>query len=104
MDGVPSSTRYGVLSMDGTHTTTASVGHQVSSNALSFSNPVYELSNPSAGESSIEALGQLPDLPVTPPTQEPTTPTTVAFKVGFRFSSSNEIYKDIFWFSSRWSM
>ncbi|EDV41127.1 uncharacterized protein Dana_GF23579 [Drosophila ananassae] len=81
VDGVPSSTRYGVLSMDGTHTTTASVGHQVSSNALSFSNPVYELSNPSAGESSIEALGQLPDLPVTPPTQEPTTPTTVAFKV-----------------------
>lgn len=47
--------------------------------ALSFSNPVYELSNPSAGESVIEGLNNLPDIPTTP--QEPTTPTTVAFKV-----------------------
>ncbi|XP_043951079.1 equilibrative nucleoside transporter 4 isoform X2 [Drosophila biarmipes] len=81
IDGVPSSTRYGVLSMDGTHTTTSSVGPPGTGNTLSFSNPVYELSNPTAGESSIEALGQLPELPATPPAQEPTTPTTVAFKV-----------------------
>ncbi|XP_017016482.1 equilibrative nucleoside transporter 4 isoform X1 [Drosophila kikkawai] len=81
VDGAPSGTRYGVLSMDGTHTTTTSVGQQGTGNALSFSNPVYELSNPTAGESSIEALGQLPELPATPPAQEPTTPTTVAFKV-----------------------
>ncbi|XP_037721628.1 equilibrative nucleoside transporter 4 isoform X2 [Drosophila subpulchrella] len=81
IDGVPSSTRYGVLSMDGTHTTTTSVGPPGTGNTLSFSNPVYELSNPTAGESSIEALGQLPELPATPPAQEPTTPTTVAFKV-----------------------
>ncbi|XP_016943884.3 equilibrative nucleoside transporter 4 [Drosophila suzukii] len=81
VDGVPSSTRYGVLSMDGTHTTTTAVGPPGTGNTLSFSNPVYELSNPTAGESSIEALGQLPELPATPPAQEPTTPTTVAFKV-----------------------
>ncbi|XP_020799894.1 equilibrative nucleoside transporter 4 isoform X3 [Drosophila serrata] len=81
VDGAPSGTRYGVLSMDGTHTTTTSVGQQGTGNALSFSNPVYELSNPTAGESSIEGLGQLPELPATPPAQEPTTPTTVAFKV-----------------------
>lgn len=67
--------------MDGTHTTTTSVGPPGTGNTLSFSNPVYELSNPTAGESSIEALGQLPELPATPPAQEPTTPTTVAFKV-----------------------
>ncbi|XP_034657137.1 equilibrative nucleoside transporter 4 isoform X1 [Drosophila subobscura] len=83
IDGVPSTTHYGVLSMDGTHTTTTiSGGHAAAAaaNTLSFSNPVYELSNPTAGESSIEALGQLPsDLPATP--HEPTTPTTVAFKV-----------------------
>ncbi|XP_044313729.1 equilibrative nucleoside transporter 4 isoform X1 [Drosophila rhopaloa] len=81
IDGVASSTRYGVLSMDGTHTTTTSVGPPGTGNTLSFSNPVYELSNPTAGESSIESLGQLPELPATPPAQEPTTPTTVAFKV-----------------------
>ncbi|XP_033149414.1 equilibrative nucleoside transporter 4 [Drosophila busckii] len=82
IDGASSSAKYGVLSMDGT-TTSATVGalhsNTNASNTLSFSNPVYELSNPTAGESIIEGLGQLPDLPSTP--HEPTTPTTVAFKV-----------------------
>ncbi|XP_060651659.1 equilibrative nucleoside transporter 4 [Drosophila nasuta] len=82
IDGATSSTKYGVLSMDGTTTTTSAGPHHSSVNAtntLSFSNPVYELSNPTAGESIIEGLGQLPDLPATP--HEPATPTTVAFKV-----------------------
>ncbi|KAH8388867.1 hypothetical protein KR215_002733 [Drosophila sulfurigaster] len=82
IDGATSSTKYGVLSMDGTTTTTSAGPHHSSVNAtntLSFSNPVYELSNPTAGESIIEGLGQLPELPVTP--HEPATPTTVAFKV-----------------------
>jgi len=82
IDGATSSTKYGVLSMDGTTTTTTAGPHHSSANAtntLSFSNPVYELSNPTAGESIIEGLGQLPELPSTP--HEPTTPTTVAFKV-----------------------
>lgn len=48
--------------------------------ALSFSNPVYELSNPSAGESVIEGLNNLPEMPSTPQ-EPPTTPTTVAYKV-----------------------
>ncbi|XP_034108146.1 equilibrative nucleoside transporter 4 [Drosophila albomicans] len=82
IDGATSSTKYGVLSMDGTTTTTSAGPHHSSVNAtntLSFSNPVYELSNPTAGESIIEGLGQLPELPATP--HEPATPTTVAFKV-----------------------
>ncbi|KAL7731827.1 hypothetical protein ACLKA6_017414 [Drosophila palustris] len=82
IDGATSSTKYGVLSMDGTTTTTTAGPHHSSANAtntLSFSNPVYELSNPTAGESIIEGLGQLPELPATP--HEPATPTTVAFKV-----------------------
>ncbi|XP_068142055.1 equilibrative nucleoside transporter 4 [Drosophila tropicalis] len=87
IDGSTTSTRYGVLSMDGTTTTTTIPNHHASSsssgnptgNTLSFSNPVYELSNPTAGESIIEGLGQLAELPQTP--HEPQTPTTVAFKV-----------------------
>lgn len=82
IDGATSSTKYGVLSMDGTTTTTTAGPHHSNSNAgntLSFSNPVYELSNPTGGESIIEGLGQLPELPATP--HEPATPTTVAFKV-----------------------
>lgn len=82
IDGATSSTKYGVLSMDGTTTTTTAGPHHSSSsagNTLSFSNPVYELSNPTAGESIIEGLGHLPEMPATP--HEPTTPTTVAFKV-----------------------
>lgn len=68
--------------MDGTTTTTTAGPHHSGTsapNTLSFSNPVYELSNPTAGESIIEGLGPLPELPATP--HEPTTPTTVAFKV-----------------------
>lgn len=68
--------------MDGTTTTTSAGPHHSNSNTantLSFSNPVYELSNPTAGESIIEGLGQMPELPGTP--HEPATPTTVAFKV-----------------------
>lgn len=68
--------------MDGTTTTTSAGPHHSNANTantLSFSNPVYELSNPTAGESIIEGLGQMPELPATP--HEPATPTTVAFKV-----------------------
>ncbi|TDG49637.1 hypothetical protein AWZ03_003875 [Drosophila navojoa] len=82
IDGATTSTKYGVLSMDGTTTTTSAAPHHSSANTantLSFSNPVYELSNPTAGESIIEGLGQMPELPGTP--HEPATPTTVAFKV-----------------------
>ncbi|EDW70798.1 equilibrative nucleoside transporter 4 [Drosophila virilis] len=82
IDGATSSTKYGVLSMDGTTTTTTAGPHHAGTsapNTLSFSNPVYELSNPTAGESIIEGLGPLPELPATP--HEPATPTTVAFKV-----------------------
>ncbi|EDW19185.1 equilibrative nucleoside transporter 4 [Drosophila mojavensis] len=82
IDGATTSAKYGVLSMDGTTTTTSAGPHHSNSNTantLSFSNPVYELSNPTAGESIIEGLGQMPELPGTP--HEPATPTTVAFKV-----------------------
>ncbi|XP_018803453.1 PREDICTED: equilibrative nucleoside transporter 4 [Bactrocera latifrons] len=77
LDGDTPIAKYGVLTLEPTsppaNATNSTTG------ALSFSNPVYELSNPTAGESVIEGLNSLPDMPSTP--QEPTTPTTVAFKV-----------------------
>uniref|UniRef100_A0A1B0G8Z3 Uncharacterized protein n=1 Tax=Glossina morsitans morsitans TaxID=37546 RepID=A0A1B0G8Z3_GLOMM len=83
LEGSTPTAKYGVLSLEPTSPTDAKptkVNNTANTNtALSFSNPVYELSNPSAGESVIEGLNNLPDMPSTP--QEPTTPTTVVFKV-----------------------
>lgn len=45
----------------------------VQSTGLSFSNPVYELSNPSAGESALEALNHMPESLITA-TSSTTTP------------------------------
>lgn len=48
---------------------------------LSFSNPVYELSNPSAGESMLDGINNLPDtMPITATTRHESTPN-VAYKV-----------------------
>lgn len=49
------------------------------SKTLSFSNPVYELSNPSAGESVLDDLNNLSDVPQTP--SQETLNTSVSFKV-----------------------
>uniref|UniRef100_A0A1B0CYU6 Uncharacterized protein n=1 Tax=Phlebotomus papatasi TaxID=29031 RepID=A0A1B0CYU6_PHLPP len=65
------STKYGVLTLDPSSPTQPP-------KALSFSNPVYELSNPTAGENSLDAAlsdGGSPDRP--PVTTEP----SVAYKV-----------------------
>lgn len=78
LDGSPPTAKYGVLTLEPS-SPTVPIATKTTPAALSFSNPVYELSNPSAGESVIEGLNNLPDIPGTP--QEPTTPTTVAFKV-----------------------
>lgn len=52
---------------------------------LSFSNPVYELSNPSAGESALETLNHLPESVGQPTATQPAIPSdplpNVAFKV-----------------------
>lgn len=47
---------------------------------LSFSNPVYELSNPTAGQSVIEEFNNIGEITNTPH-QESSTPPTVVFKV-----------------------
>ncbi|XP_065360482.1 equilibrative nucleoside transporter 4 [Calliphora vicina] len=78
LDGSTPTAKYGVLTLEPS-SPTAPIATKTTPAALSFSNPVYELSNPSAGESVIEGLNNLPDIPGTP--QEPATPTTVAFKV-----------------------
>ncbi|CAD7081086.1 unnamed protein product [Hermetia illucens] len=72
LDNDTSQSKYGVLTLDSSPPPQAASA----TTALSFSNPVYELSNPTAGESVIEGLNNLPDVPPTP--QE--TPS-VAFKV-----------------------
>lgn len=77
LDGDTPIAKYGVLTLESTSPPANATNN--TTGALSFSNPVYELSNPTAGESVIEGLNSLPDIPSTP--QEPTTPTTVAFKV-----------------------
>ncbi|XP_067648597.1 equilibrative nucleoside transporter 4 [Eurosta solidaginis] len=77
LDGGTPTAKYGVLTLEPTSPPANSTNNKAS--ALSFSNPVYELSNPTAGESVIEGLNSLPEMPSTP--QESTTPTTVAFKV-----------------------
>lgn len=57
----------------------------VQTTGLSFSNPVYELSNPSAGESALETLNHVPEssshLVSTPPTSSSDRLPNVAFKV-----------------------
>lgn len=65
-------TRYGVLSLD------SNSSPQVTSPpaGLSFSNPVYELSNPSAGESTLDGINSLQDT-LTRPQDVP----NVAYKV-----------------------
>ncbi|XP_055694429.1 equilibrative nucleoside transporter 4 [Lutzomyia longipalpis] len=64
-------TKYGVLTLDPSSPTQPA-------SALSFSNPVYELSNPTAGESSLDAALSDGGSPA-PPTV--TTEPSVAFKV-----------------------
>lgn len=57
----------------------------VQTTGLSFSNPVYELSNPSAGESALETLNHMPDslsqTTSTPPAVTNDSMPNVAFKV-----------------------
>lgn len=57
----------------------------VQTTGLSFSNPVYELSNPSAGESALETLNGVPEsssqLVSTPPAGSSDRLPNVAFKV-----------------------
>lgn len=48
---------------------------------LSFSNPVYELSNPSAGESTLDGINNLPDSMPIIRTQQPEPTPNVAYKV-----------------------
>lgn len=52
----PPSTKYGVLTLE-----LSPPAHMPPAPALSFSNPVYELSNPTAGESSIDGLNNIPE-------------------------------------------
>uniref|UniRef100_A0A1A9WSQ1 Uncharacterized protein n=1 Tax=Glossina brevipalpis TaxID=37001 RepID=A0A1A9WSQ1_9MUSC len=83
LEGSTPTAKYGVLSLEPNSPTDVKPikanNTTTTGTALSFSNPVYELSNPSAGESVIEGLNNIPDMPSTP--QEATTPTTVVFKV-----------------------
>lgn len=53
-DGDAPATKYGVLTLE-----SSPPAHLPPVPALSFSNPVYELSNPSAGESSLDGLNNL---------------------------------------------
>lgn len=74
LDGDSATAKYGVLTLESSPPSMQATGNNPT--ALSFSNPVYELSNPTAGESVIEGLNNLPEVPTTP--QE--TPN-VAYKV-----------------------
>lgn len=74
-------TKHYGLSKIGTGSNTQPIG-------LSFSNPVYELSNPSAGESTLDALTKLPESTVTTASTPPSNSVShndpipnVAFKV-----------------------
>lgn len=73
---------YTLNQLDLTSSGTAETGLQTT--GLSFSNPVYELSNPSAGESALETLNHMPEsssqTASTPPTSNDRIPN-VAFKV-----------------------
>lgn len=67
---------------------TMAMGSNAQATGLSFSNPVYELSNPSAGESTLEALAQLQESGATTASTPPSNAITnsdplpnVAFKV-----------------------
>lgn len=72
-----SRSKYGVLVYDSSPRTIKS--KNAVSKTLSFSNPVYELSNPSAGESVLDDLNNLSDVPQTP--SQETSNTSVSFKV-----------------------
>lgn len=52
---------YGMNQLNRGSSTTAMDSNNTQTTGLSFSNPVYELSNPSAGESAFEALAHLQD-------------------------------------------
>lgn len=73
---------YTLNPLDLTSSTNAETGMQTT--GLSFSNPVYELSNPSAGESALETLNHIPETSSqtasTPPNASDRIPN-VAFKV-----------------------
>lgn len=85
-----SATKYGILSATPpTHRTTSS--NQSSSSVvatgttattgLSFSNPVYELSNPTAGESTLDGFGPTATMQTPPSQSSADTVPNVAFKV-----------------------
>ncbi|XP_055907450.1 equilibrative nucleoside transporter 4 isoform X1 [Eupeodes corollae] len=64
LDGDTATAKYGVLTLESSPPSMQATGNAPT--ALSFSNPVYELSNPTAGESVIEGLNNLPEVPTTP--------------------------------------
>ncbi|XP_055855046.1 equilibrative nucleoside transporter 4 isoform X2 [Episyrphus balteatus] len=74
LDGDTATAKYGVLTLESSPPSMQATGNAPT--ALSFSNPVYELSNPTAGESVIEGLNNLPEVPTTPQEQP-----NVAYKV-----------------------
>uniref|UniRef100_A0A182PQY0 Equilibrative nucleoside transporter 4 n=1 Tax=Anopheles epiroticus TaxID=199890 RepID=A0A182PQY0_9DIPT len=85
LDGDVSSTRYGVLTLD----SSPPVHMPPGSTALSFSNPVYDLSNPTAGETVLEtnmtnltsATGGTTTRSITATTAPSSDVLNVAFKV-----------------------
>ncbi|XP_052902574.1 equilibrative nucleoside transporter 4 isoform X1 [Anopheles moucheti] len=84
LDGDISSTRYGVLTLD----SSPPVHMPPGSTALSFSNPVYDLSNPTAGETVLEtnmtnlsSTGDVTTRSITATTAPSMDVPNVAFKV-----------------------
>ncbi|XP_049290979.1 equilibrative nucleoside transporter 4 [Anopheles funestus] len=84
LDGDISSTRYGVLTLD----SSPPVHMPPGSTALSFSNPVYDLSNPTAGETVLEtnmtnlsSTGDVTTRSITVTTAPSSDVPNVAFKV-----------------------
>ncbi|XP_035892498.1 equilibrative nucleoside transporter 4 [Anopheles stephensi] len=84
LDGDISSTRYGVLTLD----SSPPVHMPTGSTALSFSNPVYDLSNPTAGETVLEtnmtnltSSGDVTTRSITATTAPNSDLPNVAFKV-----------------------
>lgn len=100
-----STTKYGMLSATppshrNNHSQSSIVtsGNSTATTGLSFSNPVYELSNPTAGESTLDGFNQTSTQ--TPPSQSHAeTVPNVAFKVehvlGQDCSGGNRRYGDI---------
>lgn len=61
MDESQSETKYNMLQTKRYGSSKSGIESSTQSTGLSFSNPVYELSNPSAGESALDALTKLPE-------------------------------------------